>query len=304
MHEAVTAPAAATSELGFLLYVALGLVFCGVMLATVVAVRSRPRPGHEMAWVVAGGLALPLVVLGAILAASLPVPPPGLPHAAPERRHDVLVHVTGWQWWWEVRYLDAAGAQVALANELHLPVGQATELVLDTGDVIHSFWVPALGGKVDMLPGRERRMLVEPRRAGVFRGQCAEFCGTQHALMSLLVVAEPPAQFREWLAAQALPAAEPANDLLARGRELFFAAGCDECHAVRGTRAVAGEGPDLTHVGSRLSLGAVRLDNGEAQLAGWIAGNQALKPGNHMPDDFALAGEELRALAAWLASLL
>jgi cytochrome c oxidase subunit 2 len=300
-HEPASAAAAAVHELGLVLYLALGLVFVGVMIATAVAVRGRGRAGDGMHWILVGGLALPLVVVGTLFALSLRV---GL---EPKRAHAdsvATIRVTGRQWWWDVRYQPPGrAAPVRLANELHLPVGQPVALLLDTQDVIHSFWVPALGGKVDMVPGRQLRLVVEATREGVFRGQCAEYCGTQHALMSLVVVAEPAERFGAWLAAQAEPAAEPADPRLARGRDVFFAAGCAECHAVRGTRAAATDGPDLTHVGSRRTLGAAVLGRNDAgALAGWIAGNEALKPGNHMLDQ-PLPGAELRALAAWLASL-
>jgi cytochrome c oxidase subunit 2 len=196
---------------------------------------------------------------------------------------------------------------VVLANEIRLPVGRPAYLALTTGDVIHSFWVPALAGKVDMVPGRVHGLALRADRAGTWRGQCAEFCGTQHAKMALHVVAMPQAGFDAWLAAQARPAAAPATAQLARGRQAFLNQRCAACHAVRGVTAdrVDGDtaGPDLTHVGSRLYLAAGTLPVHQGTLAGWIADPHGIKPGVRMPAARGLDGDELRALAAWLESL-
>jgi cytochrome c oxidase subunit 2 len=213
------------------------------------------------------------------------------------------VQAIGRQWWWDFRYTTPEGSAIALANELHIPVGQPVEIVLATDDVIHSFWVPALAGKVDMVPGRTNRLVMTAATTGVYRGQCAEYCGLQHALMAFVVVAQPAPQFREWLAAQARPARAPTDAFRRRGQRLFFAARCQECHAIRGTAAEGRSGPDLTHVGSRLTLGAGILDNHAGTMAGWIAGAQDLKRGNAMPSMNVFAGEDLRAVAAYLSGL-
>lgn len=215
----------------------------------------------------------------------------------------LTVEVVGLRWWWEVRYPDAAGQGVVTANEIRIPTGQPVEFILTTEDVIHSFWAPAMGGKLDMIPGRINRLIAQVDEPGVYRGACAEFCGIQHALMAFVLVAQPPEEFDAWLAAQARPAPPPANPFLARGRDAFIAEGCGTCHTVRGTEATGTYGPDLTHVGSRLTLGAGTLPNGVGPLAGWIADSQAIKPGNLMPAFNTVDGETLRAMAAWLESL-
>jgi cytochrome c oxidase subunit II len=214
----------------------------------------------------------------------------------------IRIEVNARQWWWEVRYVGAAG-DFELANELHLPAGRPVELQLVSEDVIHSFWVPSLAGKVDMIPGHRNRLVLKADEPGVHRGQCAEYCGGQHALMALFVVVEPQADFERWLERQAREAPAPADDFLARGRAAFMRGGCAQCHTVRGTAARGDLGPDLTHVGSRRSLGAGVLDNHVGTMAGWIAGTQAVKPGSLMPETRAYDGPELRALAAWLKSL-
>lgn len=211
------------------------------------------------------------------------------------------IAVDGRQWWWEVRYPSRPGA--VLANEVHIPVGRPVEVVLTSRDVIHSFWVPGLAGKIDMVPGRTTRLPLFAERAGVFRGQCAEFCGAQHARMAFHVVAEPERDFAAWLERQAAPAPEPADPFLTRGRDAFLAAGCPACHTVRGTPAAGELGPDLTHLGGRLSIGAGILPNNIGTIEGWIADSQQLKPGNLMPRFDRLRSSELRAIAAWLAGL-
>lgn len=300
-------PAAAgavdAAGLGDLLYAVLGVVLLLVIVLLVVAVRHRGLP-DERWWLVGGGIVLPVLVLGLLVGRSLAVThhqhagaPPGA----------LRIEVTGHQWWWEVRYPAVGGGDdgVVLANEIRLPAGAAVVLELRTADVIHGFWVPALGGKVDMVPGRVTRLVVREPRVGAYRGQCAEFCGLQHAWMALDVVVEHPPDFDRWLAAQARPANLPDAPLERRGARQFLAAGCGECHAVRGTPAAGSTGPDLTHVGSRLSIGAGRLANQPAHLAGWIAGSQDLKPGNEMPSppSATLDGAGLRAVVAYLESL-
>jgi cytochrome c oxidase subunit 2 len=192
---------------------------------------------------------------------------------------------------------------IVTANEIRIPAGHAVELELHTRDVIHSFWVPALGGKVDMVPGRVNRLGWLAQRPGVYRGQCAEYCGGPHGMMGLVVIAEEPADYRAWLERQAAPARSPGTAELAAGQAAFLGGRCAECHTVRGTAARGTEGPDLTHVGARRTLAAATLDNHVGTLAGWIADPQHVKPGNKMPPTDTLTGRELRALAAYLASL-
>jgi cytochrome c oxidase subunit II len=303
--QSTLAPAAANAaisyELGLLLYLTLGFVFLLVMALTAYAMFSRARPGDDRIWIIGGGLLLPVAVLSVIFAQSLRVTDETGAHP---RGTTLRVHAIGRQWWWEIRYeMPNSDAVAILANELRLPVGQPVEIVLTTNDVIHSFWVPSLAGKVDMIPGRRHMLVLTAAKPGVYRGQCAEYCGLQHALMAFFVVAQPATEFRQWLAHQARPALEPADPFLARGRQLFFAAECDDCHTIRGTAADGDDGPDLTHVGSRLSLGGGILDNHPGTMAGWIAGTQDLKPGVFMPSMNVFAGEDLRAVAAYLSSL-
>jgi cytochrome c oxidase subunit 2 len=293
-----SAAAALINELGLWLYVGGGLVLALVVALTLYGAFSAPRKIAERAWIVGGGIVFPLVVLLALLAYAIHVG-----HALsgpPLRAADI--EVFGRQWWWEVRYAAGRG-QTVLANELRIPVGRPVEIALASEDVIHSFWVPALAGKVDMIPGRVNRIVIEARAPGVYRGQCAEFCGVQHSWMAFYVVAVPEDEYRAWLTRQAAPAAEPADPIIASGRDAFLREACAGCHTIRGTAAAGRQGPDLTHVGGRLSIGAGVLGNGPAALGAWIADPQHVKPGNLMPETKTLPGEELRALAAYLESL-
>ena len=208
------------------------------------------------------------------------------------------VRVTGHQWWWRIQYRDPVSyGWVETANELHLPQGQTVRLVLGAADVIHSFWVPNVAGKLDMIPGRTNLLDVTARRLGWYRGQCAEFCGTQHAHMALAVKVESPAAFRAWLAAQRAPATPAAG----RGAAVFQVA-CAACHAIRGAVAAGRAGPDLTHVAARRSLAAGTLTMTRGNLQGWIAQPQAIKPGTSMPQ-IPLTPADADAVATYLATL-
>jgi cytochrome c oxidase subunit 2 len=215
---------------------------------------------------------------------------------------DLVIRVTGKQWWWRIQYVSAMGT-VETANELHLPVGRRVELQLTSPDVIHSFWVPSLAGKMDAIPGRITRLAIEPLRTGVFRGTCAEYCGASHALMAFDVVVVDPREFDTWLQAQALPAPSATERGVMRGEELFIANGCSACHTIRGTAAAAQIGPDLTHVGSRLRIGAGTLPNDPEAFTNWIRQTDGIKPGVHMPAFRTLSRDQLGALAAYLDSL-
>ena len=293
-------PAAPIDALGATLYVGGTLILAVVCLLALMGVIAGPRRTDARRWILVGGLVLPGAVLVALFVYALGVGHTFVDHETPG---DLRVHVTGKQWWWEVRYENGDGPDAVLANELHIPVGEPVEILLESGDVIHSFWVPALAGKVDMTPGRTTRLVLKSDRAGAWRGQCAEFCGAQHALMAFHVVAEPAADFERWLARQAREAAPPRDAAARLGHDLFFRSGCAQCHAIRGTPAAGRLGPDLTHVGSRRSLASGTLGNHVGTMAGWIAGPQAIKPGSRMPASDSLTGAELRALAAWLDGL-
>ncbi|HVY39900.1 MAG TPA: cytochrome c oxidase subunit II [Polyangia bacterium] len=213
------------------------------------------------------------------------------------------IKVIGHRWWWELQYQNHDVSQmVTTANELHLPVGQPVQLTLESRDVIHSFWVPALHGKRDLIPGYQNVIAVRADAPGVFAGRCAEFCGAQHANMGLTVVAEPPDAFAAWLAAQRAPAAQPPTAAAARGRDVFLRSACPLCHHLGGTRAFGMLGPDLTHFGSRRALAAGALVNDAGPLEAWLGDPQTIKPGNHMPI-VALRPEDRRDLVAYLEAL-
>jgi cytochrome c oxidase subunit 2 len=216
---------------------------------------------------------------------------------------DLVVDLVGKQWWWEVRYRDAEpGRTFGTANELHIPVGRRVELRLTSTDVIHSFWVPELQGKTDLIPGRENVTWIQAYRPGVYRGRCAEYCGLQHATMGLLVIAQPAPEYEAWAARQRRAAAEPRDSLAALGRAAFLSSACALCHTVRGTPAGGNAGPDLTHVASRRTLASALLPNSPGHLGGWIGNPQALKPGSRMPR-VPMSREQFRLIHHYLQTL-
>jgi cytochrome c oxidase subunit 2 len=222
-------------------------------------------------------------------------------NAAPQEK--LTIRVRGYQWWWEVAYLDDAPARYLItANEIHVPVGRPISIELAAADVIHSFWVPNLAGKQDLIPGRDNRIAFIVMAPGVYRGQCAEFCGLQHAHMSLFVIAEPPDQFETWRNEQLGRAADPVTDEQKIGRQIVTGKACGACHTVRGTSAAGVVGPDLTHVASRSYIAAGLLPTTRGSIAAWVADPQNIKPGNNLPL-VPLTGDELRAVSAYLASL-
>jgi cytochrome c oxidase subunit 2 len=294
--------AAAIARLSWIMFGGGVLVLALVMALTALALRrgrSR-RIIATQAAVIAGGIALPVVVLTALLVYGLVLARDIVAQPGPGA---LSVHVVGEQFWWRVHYEAANGERIETANEIHIPVGRPVQFTLTTADVIHSFWIPKLGGKLDMIPGQTNRLVLQADRAGVYRGQCTEYCGAAHALMAFDVVAQPVEEFDAWLAGQGRPAQAPADPVLRRGSELFLAAGCGACHALRGTPATGRIGPDLTHVGSRRSIAAGSYSTNKGTLAGWIASSQHLKPNNRMPSFAIFSGEELRAVAGYLESL-
>ena len=216
----------------------------------------------------------------------------------------LVIEVTGYQWWWEIRYPDSANASRTLtsANEIHIPVNRPVMLRVTGGDVIHSLWIPNLSGKIDLIPSRTNVIYVSADRPGVFRGQCAEYCGLQHAHMALFVVAESQAEFNRWFEHQLQPAPEPSDAALKRGQQVFLTAPCSMCHMIRGIHAFGQVAPDLTHIGSRRTIGAGTLPNTTGHLAGWVTDSQRVKPGNRMPP-ISLAPEDLQPLLAYVESL-
>jgi cytochrome c oxidase subunit 2 len=218
-------------------------------------------------------------------------------------REALQVHVTGHQWWWRITYRDpASGAWIETANELHLPQGRTARIELSAADVIHSFWVPNVAGKMDVIPGHANVIDLTPRRLGWFRGQCAEFCGLQHAHMALDVKVEPPDAFDAWLAAESRTGAAPPDAVAQRGQRVFASGACATCHTIRGTSASGRPGPDLTHLASRQHIAAGLAPMSRAALQGWIAQPQALKPGTNMPT-VRLAAGDADAVARYLEAL-
>jgi cytochrome c oxidase subunit 2 len=219
---------------------------------------------------------------------------------APSPRTTALtVEVVGNQWWWEVRY---PGTPAVTANEIHIPARTRVNVVTKSDDVIHSFWVPQLNRKVDSLPGHPNRVLLYADRPGVYRGQCAEFCGPQHAHMAMAVYADPPDRFRAWLANMARPRTAPVAPDAKRGEQVFLADQCASCHTIRGTSARGEIGPDLTHLGTRRTLAALTIPNRPRELARWIHDPQQVKPDNKMPT-LDLPPADVRALVAYLEGL-
>lgn len=293
--------AAAIHRLGIVLWTGAAVVtVLVVVLMLVPFVSRRERVVNRRLFLWGGGVALPAVTLTLLVPYVMTVGQGTRAATAPDR---LSIDVTGALYWWEMSYRRGGGtAGVRTANELRLPVGEPVELFLRANDVIHSFWVPNLAGKVDMIPGRTNRTVIQVDRQGIYRGQCAEYCGAQHSLMAFDVIAVPRAEFDAWLARLAQPAAEPQTPELRQGRDLFVSQGCGVCHAIRGLTG-SRLGPDLTQVGARRTIGAGTLPGGVGNIAGWIASAQHLKPGNLMPSYGQLDGPQLRALAAYLDSL-
>lgn len=278
--------------------------------------RHSDRVGHAL--ILVGGVAFPVVVLSALLVYGLGLMGDlrhgtGLGGGQGSERlwqsnpgnPDLLrIHVSGEQWWWRVHYYPPGATEpVVSANEIRMPVGAPVEFTLTSPDVIHSFWMPTLGGKLDMIPGRLNRFVLSADEIGVYRGECAEFCGTSHALMAFAVETMEPEAFEAWLAAEARPAVQPETPADLAAFAVFMRSGCDACHAIRGTEADGRIGPDLTHLGGRHTIAAGILPNNPGTVAGWIADTQSIKPGNKMPPYDGLTGEELRLLGTWLARL-
>ncbi|NML08001.1 cytochrome c oxidase subunit II [Sphingomonas sp. G-3-2-10] len=267
----------------------------GIALFGKASLRAK-LGGDKAVWI--GGIAFPVVVLTGLLIWGLTLTN-HLAATAP-RGDEMRVRITGEMWWWRIAYLDTNGATAIMdANELHIPAGQPILLELEAADVIHSFWVPRLGGKMDMIPGRRNLLRIHADQPGVYAGQCAEFCGGPHALMGFVVVAHAPADFARWKAARIAPPTVVAG----KGANLFMSSGCAACHTVRGTAANGLAGPDLSHVGSRRSLGAGILPNNRGTMAGWVADSQSIKPGNRMPAYKQFDADELQAITAYLESL-
>jgi cytochrome c oxidase subunit II len=304
----------AASDITNLFWVMMAVAFGGLALVTGLLVfawvrRGRrgiagdtadPHPGEKPAWfvVVGMGVVFPLMVIVALFIVSdwAIVKVTQAPAASSTA---MTVKAIGHQWYWAFRY---PGTKAVTADEMHIPVDTRVNLVATTADVIHSFWVPELNRKIDTIPGQENRILLYANAAGVYRGQCAEYCGLQHAHMGMVVFAQPKAEFRKWLRQQAESAAAPQSALERRGEQVFLNGPCSSCHAIRGTSARGYLGPDLTHLASRTMLAGLAIPNTPDYLGRWITDSQHFKPGNLMPD-IQLSRAQVRALVAYLGSL-
>lgn len=290
-------------DLATILFAGGTVIFLGTMalaLAALLLPASRRGWLSGRTFVVLAGVAFPTVTLTVLLGYALwALRVTNVPRADP-----LVIEVSGEQYWWRVRYpAEGERPEVVTANEIQVPAGRPVRVELTAADVIHSFWIPNFAGKVDMIPGRRNVMLFTPERTGVFRGVCTEFCGEQHARMAFDVVVLEPAAFEGWRDARARPAAAPSTESARLGHELFRRNGCGSCHVVRGTEFGGALGPDLTHVGSRRTIGAGSYPNNAGTLGGWIADTQHLKSGARMPSYGSLSGTELRAVAGYLEAL-
>jgi cytochrome c oxidase subunit II len=283
------------------------VVFAGALGLIGVAWVRRRRPGlplvedsggRDLGLVVLFGIVIPITVNVAvfIVANFFVLKQTEAPAATTT---PMTIQVIGRQWFWEVRY---PGSRAITANEIHIPARTRVNVVATTGDVIHSFWVPQLNRKIDMIPGRRNRILLSSDKPGRYRGQCAEFCGLEHARMSMYVYVQKPADFQRWLRGVSAPARAPAAGLARAGATAFTRDQCASCHTIRGTAARGQVGPDLTHIGSRASIGALTLPNNAAALRDWLRDPQHSKPGNRMPD-LGLSAADIRSLVAYLQGL-
>jgi cytochrome c oxidase subunit II len=254
-------------------------------------------PEKGMIWIWVGGIIVPILVLSVVFGLSVTSM---RALASPPEPEEFTIEVIGHRWWWEVRYPEL---DIVTANEIHIPVGQSVRIELQTNDVIHSFWVPEVMGKVDMIPGQVNARWLQVDTPGIYRGICAEYCGLQHARMHFILVAEPRERFDAWVEHESQPAASmPEDEMAQAGQEVFLNTSCFFCHQIRGTPARGLVGPDLTHFASRFTLAAGTMENNPGNLGGWILDPQHIKPGALMPPT-NLTGEELQALLQYLATL-
>ena len=297
--------AASVARLSIVLIVVATIVFVivmGLLLWPLLRRNDRLDEGPrliderkwEFRWIVLGGAVVPMVILASVFVFSLVVM---RAEEQPSTPYDV--EVIGHQWWWEVRYPTDG---FTTANEIHIPVGRPVRIRLMSADVIHSFWVPQLQGKTDAITGQVNETWLQADSAGTYRGECAEFCGMQHAHMAFVVVADSPADYAAWIAGQRAPAIVTTDSSALAGQKVFLTQSCGFCHSVRGTPAGARVGPDLTHLASRRTIAAGTLDNNRGNLAAWIENPDRLKPGTKMPP-VPLDGPSLQALVAYLETL-
>lgn len=286
--------AAGTARLFWIMAGAGAVIWVLVIGTAIYAVIGRRRPTTEKfadRFILVGGVLFPTVTLAALLVIGLSL----LPHWSAQTPPDLRVHVSAEQFWWRIAYETPDGRRVESANEVHLPAQSVVEFVITSPDVIHSFWIPALGGKMDAIPGRTNVLRLTPTDPGTYRGVCAEYCGLSHALMAFVVVVHPRDAFAAWLAAEATPATADATP--------FRQAGCAACHTIRGVTEQGRIGPDLTHLAARQTIGAGTLPLTPADLRDWLRATEAIKPDVHMPAYAMLPDAELDALVAALMAL-
>jgi cytochrome c oxidase subunit II len=300
--------AAETADHWWLLFwmgLAVYVVVMGLLLYAIMRARRQANPNlnppiSDRAFFTVGGLVIPILILAVVLSDSVRT---GQSVIEPPTEPAISIEVIGHMFWWEIRYPDF---DVVTANEIHIPVGEPVELRMTSADVIHSFWVPELVGKRDLNPGKENITWIQADEEDIYWGQCAEFCGVQHALMAKLIIAQPPEEFEEWIAGRQDPAVEPDDEFLQAGMDVYFEAGCAMCHSIDGITepdpAAGAPGPDLTHFGSRLTIASAIEENNYGNLAGWIVDPHELKPGVRMPPT-DLEPDELDALVEFLLSL-
>ena len=278
----------------FVVYI--GLLFYAMFRRSTQPSRFERSPASAISFVLIAGALIPLMLLIVVFTYSIR----GLAAEQLSSGDPIDIQVVGHQYWWEVKYPGANG--FATANEIHIPVGREVVFHVTAADVIHSFWVPQLAGKIDAIPGQDNTLKVKATSAGSYLGHCAEFCGDQHAHMQFLVVAEPDSDYNAWVQGQQAHAATPNSDEALRGQQVFLGSACVYCHAVRGTNASGTLGPDLTHLASRSQLAAGTIPNNIGGLAGWITNPQSIKPGVLMPPT-QLSSEDLQSLLAYLMTL-
>lgn len=294
-------------------------IVMGILLAIAFYKRRGTLAEHEpldaeggQIWIVIGGIAVPILVLTALFVVGLSLMSdfpihgmPGMPSSAQMVRNmkpDIVI--IGHQWWWEIHYLnDDPSKSFLTANELHLPVGRPVNIEVKTADVMHSFWIPALNGKVDMIPGQPNFIRILGSQPGIYTGQCAEYCGDQHANMRMLAFVQTPAAYAAWVADQQKPGATPTTPEAEAGEKVFVSSECAKCHTVRGTTANGKFAPDLTHIGSRTMIASEIYPNNDAYLEGWISNAQGLKRDCRMPSLPDYTGEQLADLVAYLRQL-
>ena len=288
-------------NLSWLLFILGGIVYFVVMVYLIIALFRRRRSEvidqrKERLGITMGGVIVTVIILLVVFGFSVRV----LGNvSAINEPSQVSVRIYAHQWWWQVEYPEL---DIVTANEIHIPVGQPVLLDLRSPDVIHSFWVPQLHGKRDVVPGQVNTFWITASEPGIYWGECAEFCGAQHAQMRFVVVAESPDEYEAWVAEQQQAAQEPENAYYQRGLEVFMQSGCAGCHTIAGTDAQGMQGPDLTHLASRQTLAAGALTNTKANLGGWVADPQGIKPGNKMPN-IPIPGEDFRTLIDFLTTL-